>query len=489
MAETAGVSSEGLASLEETFEVWDVQSVEYLEPQANGEITASIELDQQEFVLILNPYSMRSENFTLEIQDESGELRKVDPPPSATYRGYVVDEPGSIVAASVIDGQLAGVIVLSEEETWYVEPLSRYDAQAEASQYVIYDGSATIPTDHVCGVDQIEQPNTFKSRVEAFGEFELERGCGEGGGFSPMADELVEVAFDTDHEYYQILFNNLGATVTDMEYVWNGLEVIYQRDTGLCYNITHIIVRTSSSDPYTSNNASTLLSQFRAHWLNNQGHIQRDVAHMFTGRSLNGGTIGIAYLNGICNSYGYGLVQSRYTFTYNRRTSLSAHELGHNWSAGHCDGDGDCHIMCSIITGCNGLGLPNFGTAAVNSITNYKSSRPCLDAGCGEVLDIIEPDPGEVGMVNVISARGADPGESVNFYFGLAAGSTEVEGCSGVYVGIANARRFRQVTADSEGIATVTMFVPERADGWTVYLQAAGLSSCEISDLEVYTFP
>jgi len=58
---------------------------------------------------------------------------------------------------------------------------------------------------------------------------------------------------------------------------------------------------------------------------------------------------------------------------------LTAHEMGHNFSAGHCDGNGDCHIMCSGINGCNGLGNPAFfGAPSANKIANYAAGRPCL---------------------------------------------------------------------------------------------------------------
>ncbi|MFH1999198.1 MAG: hypothetical protein ABIK28_05935, partial [Planctomycetota bacterium] len=83
------------------------------------------------------------------------------------------------------------------------------------------------------------------------------------------------------------------------------------------------------------------------------------------------------------------------------------HEIGHNYGCnGHCDGDGDCHIMCSSINNCNGIGLPHFGPWAVNSIMTYAETRTCLDLtlatasveinanmGLGElVVDVSPPD-------------------------------------------------------------------------------------------------
>ena len=71
----------------------------------------------------------------------------------------------------------------------------------------------------------------------------------EGEGPGSRALELTEVAFDADWEFYQSNLNHIDWTVTDIEDVLNNVEVIYQRDVEICYNITHIIVRTDSNDP------------------------------------------------------------------------------------------------------------------------------------------------------------------------------------------------------------------------------------------------
>jgi hypothetical protein len=480
----------GVAALQAGLRAWTIQSINDLEPGPGGEVTAAVELDQVTYTLTLRPYSLRSEDFVLETQVESGELVEVEPPPPTTYRGEVSGVPGSRVAASIIDGKLDAAIVLDDDNVWFVEPYSKYEKTADRSEYLVYKGSDTIPTDYICGADLIGGPqhddldfggmSTESTVTEMPGE----------GNYEPRAVESAEIAFDADWEYYGLNLYNLNWTVSDIEDVLNNVEVVYQRDVEICYNITHIIVRTTSNDPYTSNNSSTLLSQFRNEWNQNQGDIQRDVAHMMTGRDMTGNVIGIAYLSAICTSWSYGISQSKFSPFMSQRLSLTAHELGHNWSAEHCDGDGDCHIMCSAIGGCDGLGSPPiFGSAAISSITSYKSSRPCLDSGCGTTLDIIEPDPGEAGVMNVISVRGATPGEVVDFYYSIASGSTEAIGCPGVFLGLANARRYAQVTADSDGIATYTMTVPAGASGRTIYLQAVDTYNCELSDIEVYAFP
>ena len=91
----------------------------------------------------------------------------------------------------------------------------------------------------------------------------------------------------------------------------NSVNVQYEDEVNLTHEITTIIVRSSSSDPYTTTNAETFLDQFKDEWNSNQGSISRDVAHLFTGKSIQGGTIGIAWLGVVCfTNSAYGLVES-----------------------------------------------------------------------------------------------------------------------------------------------------------------------------------
>ena len=106
-----------------------------------------------------------------------------------------------------------------------------------------------------------------------------------------------------------------------------------------------------------------MLDQFRNRWNSENGSIHRDTAHLFTGTELDGNIIGIAYIGVICSgNYGYGLSQTGVIPQISwRDTSLTAHEVGHNWNAEHCNGDPDCGVMCSGIGGCGPLDI--FGSA------------------------------------------------------------------------------------------------------------------------------
>jgi hypothetical protein len=71
--------------------------------------------------------------------------------------------------------------------------------------------------------------------------------------------------------------------------------------------------------------------------LNSQG-----LTHLFTDRDLDGSTIGIAYLDALCDTQnGVGLTESRNVWL---DSLVAAHEMGHNFGADH---DGDAQGSCA----------------------------------------------------------------------------------------------------------------------------------------------
>ena len=107
-----------------------------------------------------------------------------------------------------------------------------------------------------------------------------------------------------DDRYYQD-YGKPANVQNRVELIINTRNGQYESQVAIRHEITQILVRTTSSDPYTSSDAATLLCQFITEWTNNQSGVPRDVAHLFTGRSINGGTIGIAAdLGDICDNNG-----------------------------------------------------------------------------------------------------------------------------------------------------------------------------------------
>jgi hypothetical protein len=348
---------------------FDVQNLDLPQGLTEG-FAVRVNLGGKDHTLLLRQHSVRSDDYQL-LVDDGNMLMAAQPGPVTTYRGHVIGVGDSGVAASLVDGQLKAVIDLADDQgLWFVQPLSDALPNAGHLEHVVYYGPDSLGDEWRCGYEDLE-------------DFADHADHNHGSNFGPKTpgNDLAQIAFDADYEFYQKNGSSVPNTEADIEGVLNSMDFIYDRDTQINYTITTIIVRSNPNDPYTSTDAVTLLNQFRSHWNTSQGSIQRDLAHLMTGKNIQGGTIGIAWLGVVCNrNQAYGLSESRFTNNFNQRVALTAHEAGHNWNATHCDSDGfNCKIMCATLNGCGGIGLPNFGDSATAEIRNFANSRTCLD--------------------------------------------------------------------------------------------------------------
>ncbi|MFT5288110.1 MAG: hypothetical protein ACI8QS_000851 [Planctomycetota bacterium] len=315
--------------------------------------------------LQLSPSSPYAEGFQLLEDRGNGDLVAVTPQPSRTYRGTVAGLPGSIVAGSWLDDGLYARVRLNDSADYWIQPLQRHIVGALPGQHVLYSSEDVLDHDKTCGLDLLANARP----PQQFG------GGNNGGGGTEAAGSIAELALDADFEYFQA-YGSSGAVQSMITAVISTMNLQYEAEVDITHLITAIVVRTTSSDPYSSTNANTLLDQFVNEWNSNQGSIQRDVAQLFTGKEIDSGTIGIAYVGVICHgSFGYGLVQSDFNSNFSCSTDLSAHELGHNWSAGHCNCTSN--TMNPYIT-CANTFSSNFSRP---DIISHRDSRSCLDGG------------------------------------------------------------------------------------------------------------
>jgi len=378
-------------------------------------------LDGQPHTLLLRPHSVRSDDFQLLMDDGGDDLIAVTPAPTQTWRGIVTDVPTSHVAASLADGQLTAVISLAPGlPRWGVHPADDVVPGFLPRQHVVYTEVDGIDRGFRCG-GALSLGGAIGGL--GFGTPGSGAGPGPGGYAGGTGYKVCEIACDADTEYYNKNGGSVTATELDIEAVINVVEAIYEADVGVTYSLGTVIVRTTSPDPYTSSNPSTLLNQFRSEWNNNQTGIQRDIAHLFTGRNIDNSVIGIAWLSVICSgSSGYGLSQSKFTGAMANRAALTAHELGHNWSAGHCDSSPQCSIMCSGLGGCTGV-ITSFGPNSISSITNMKNSVGCLsNSGPAPTPTLLSVSPASIGPLggDLITLTGDDFYESDTVFVGGA---------------------------------------------------------------------
>ncbi len=334
---------------------------------AAGDLTFDVTLDGAVHSMVLWPHSVRSPQFTVFERGADG-LRPIDAPPARTYRGRLQDAPDALVAATVRGGQLHACILRGDQSLWCIQPLRTVEPTAPLSAHIAYRAADVDPGDWTCG-------------SEAIAPLQVGGPAGViGGGCVAVA----QLAFDSDYDFYELNGLSVSDTVLDIENVMNSVGMIYASQVGIAYELTAIFVQSDpQTDPYTTSNHGALLDQFRTYWNENNQLVERDVAHLMTGKDLAGNVIGVAALGVVCfTDYAYGLSQSRFSENFSARVNLTAHELGHNWNAPHCDADEDCGIMCSSVSGCGGVST-TFGSSSRTVIEAYRDTIDCLGQGGG----------------------------------------------------------------------------------------------------------
>lgn len=348
----------------------DDVSVQRLDLPAQPETgaTLDVELEGLSFTLDLTPFSLRAPDYHLFEDAGGGALREVDPGPVRSVRGAVLEDPGSLVSGSLLDDGLYAKVMLTSGDMYWIEPLVGRLQDAEFGDHAIYHQKDVRPGSGLCGF-----------RDEGFGFVNPPAGETPAGAGYPY---VAELACDADFQFFNT-YGSVVATQNRITLVINTMNTQYETEVRITHLLTTILVRTTASGGgYTSSDPSTLLSQFRAEWLNNQQAVQRDVAQLFTGKNLNGNVIGIAYPSGICKAAtGYNLTQSNFSGNMACATDLSAHELGHTWSSGHCSCGG--FTMNPSIT-CGNTFHDDFTEPIIEA---YRDGLNCLDDGVsGDVL-------------------------------------------------------------------------------------------------------
>ncbi|HNO77545.1 MAG TPA: M12 family metallo-peptidase [Phycisphaerae bacterium] len=333
-----------------------------LPEDGNRSATLSIQLDGVDRTISITPYRVFAPDYKLLVDHGDGRLEEAAIGEINTVRGTITDIPGSVIAGGLIDGGIVAKIKVAEDDIYWIEPLYGRVDGAEVQEHIIYRKDDALPHNGTCG--------TNEATMRAIDNFGIggTRGSGCGGGVC-----VTDLACDADFEYFQD-YGTVGNVQNRIASVINAMNVQYESQVGITHQISTIIVRTSPV--YSSNNADTLLGQFRSQWLNNHTNIQRDIVHLFTGKNLVAPTIGIAWVGVICNDVtsglGFGLVESDFNGNFSCATDLSAHELGHNWSASHCSCSGN--TMNPSITCANNFSA----TFTIPGIISFRDSRTCL---------------------------------------------------------------------------------------------------------------
>ncbi|MFN3244735.1 MAG: zinc-dependent metalloprotease family protein [Planctomycetota bacterium] len=308
--------------------------------------------------LVVAPHDLRGPDYQL-LERRGGALVPVEAGPTTTFRGAIDGRPGSRVALHVDAGSIRALVV-DGDRSWAVQPLRDVDDAADPSLHVVYRGADVQQGFGHCGVAALA--------------------AGAGTTVQPDSVYECELALEADHALFLLNTSNTLATQNEVLGVLNAVDVIFQNDLTVTFQVPQLVVDVTP-DPYTTSVASQLLGELQTAWNTTYAAVPRDVVHLFSGRAIgaaSGGTVGFAYDATVCDpANAYGLSETRWSANFALRAGLVAHELGHNFGASHCDLTPACSLMCSAIGQCSGV-TASFGATAVGEMQAYLQSVGCL---------------------------------------------------------------------------------------------------------------
>ena len=228
------------------------------------------------------------------------------------YRGVVANDKNSLVAFSVFEDEVSGLV--ANEDGNYV--IGKMTGKNDARHIVYNDKDLPTPDMGECATEDTNIPYAPKDLVD------LEAGQKD-------ANNCVNLYLEADYSIFQQRGSvaNVTSFVTGL---FNQVAVLYANES-LNLVLSELKVW-STQDPYNSGSSSGNLDAFRSAVTNFNGNI----AHLLSFQASGG----VAYVNVLCSpsyAYGFSSINNGYNNvpTYSWSVNVFAHELGHNFGSQH----------------------------------------------------------------------------------------------------------------------------------------------------------
>jgi hypothetical protein len=224
-------------------------------------------------------------------------------------------------------------------------------------EYVLFDiNDSKYERDMSCATDELVRKVELRKTPVA-------------GEQKSLNIECVEIAIDIDYYTYNT-FGNCDDAISWALAILAGVDEIYRTSLNDVITLQASYINIwQTTDPYAAyvEDAGGMLDELRNTWLadNILSSSNHDLVHLMSKRG-NTGTGGIAWIDGVCNNYGFGFssyMDNQTSFSipnYSWNLNVVGHELGHNfgsnhthwcgWPGGPIDNCGDLEGPCSGYT-------------------------------------------------------------------------------------------------------------------------------------------
>ena len=285
------------------------------------------------------------------------------------YRGVLAGQDNSLVALSVIDGEISGTI--STDAGNYVLGKLQSD-----ERHVLYnDHDLPTPDLGECSTPDPELPYRREELIDQTGGRD--------------ASNCVNLFIELDYTIFVDRGSSTDAAVAWMTAVFNQVAVLYNNEN-VNIAISEIFVNTSDATDLDrpTQTGQSLLSNFRSR--RPAGSYNGDLAAYVADQREQSG--GVAFVNALCSSYGHSYSGVRSTYSnvpsYSWTVNVLAHEWGHNLGSSHThacvwNGNGTAIDGCYPTTGdCPRPAIPS-GGGTIMSYCHLTSAGISFNNGFG----------------------------------------------------------------------------------------------------------
>ncbi len=304
--------------------------------------------------------------FDLELEPNARLLRRLPAAQRAAlqqfpmYRGTLAGLRGSWVRLTRVGSELHGML-WDGSELYVIEPAQAAaafmlaPAAGTRSTNVIYRLSDTL-SDLGPNFCTVLRPGDKPTALASYDALVAE--LRQSPALAAVATGEMQVAIIGDFEFVtDHPANAQGVVLARM----NVVDGIFSDQVGVQLTVSSVTLFNAANDPFTDESAADVLIDEVAAYKDDgtNGISGTGIAHLMTGRNLDGTTVGIAYLESICNRFfGVSLSMGGSEISSTSATLVAAHEIGHNFGAPHdaetgtaCETTANTFLMATQLNG------------------------------------------------------------------------------------------------------------------------------------------